>query len=185
MAAPQYNVAQYDVNQYDAETTAWSRTLTDATTPIDTETVSDSVVEIESSVLMIALVNLAINGRFETVSASDADTPSMLTYNSFMYNMRMYNAHYSFGLAKNIQPVKLDTVVIFETASTLVSFVRSFPETLLLTDARMSISTVQKLEAVISSDVLTKQITNKGLTVTIKMNDWFTIKNSPQSDPWS
>lgn len=41
------------------------------------------------------------------------------------------------------------------------------------------------VDAVNGSDNLTRQITDKRLDDTVRMNEWFTIKNVPQSDPWS
>lgn len=44
---------------------------------------------------------------------------------------------------------------------------------------------ISLVDSVLHTDSLTKQITNKGLSDTIHVNEWFTIKSSPQSDPWS
>lgn len=41
------------------------------------------------------------------------------------------------------------------------------------------------VDSVVDVDVLSKQITDKRLVESVKMNEWFTAKNAPQSDPWS
>lgn len=42
-----------------------------------------------------------------------------------------------------------------------------------------------KVDSILASDDLTKQITDKRLLETVRANIWFTLKNAPQSDPWS
>ena len=43
----------------------------------------------------------------------------------------------------------------------------------------------QKVDSLVETDVVTKAITNKVLTDGLRINGWFTVKQAPQSDPWS
>lgn len=52
-------------------------------------------------------------------------------------------------------------------------------------DARTVSASLQKTDNSVLVDSLSKQVTEKVLSETVKANIWFTEKNAPQSDPWS
>lgn len=60
----------------------------------------------------------------------------------------------------------------------------TFHETVTSSDARANMPTLPKVDSLIATDVLSKQITDKRLSDAVQMNIWFTEKNNPQSDPW-
>lgn len=65
------------------------------------------------------------------------------------------------------------------------TFMKNLVEILTPADVRTFFYYMQKVDAVNLVDALSKQITNKRVGDTVTLNDWFTIENNPQSDPWS
>jgi len=53
----------------------------------------------------------------------------------------------------------------------------------LVEDITKSIS-MGLVDFVLQEDNASKQITNKAVNDTLRLNDWLEIKQSPQSDPW-
>lgn len=56
---------------------------------------------------------------------------------------------------------------------------------LLLADAVAKSMSIGLADFVLNSDSASKQITNKAVNDTLRLNDWLEIRNAPQSDPWS
>lgn len=99
-------------------------------------------------------------------------------YNQFMYNEQTYNG-----------PHTLHVVLLSDVSSTSDTLSPLDVEKLLQDTATLSENMVfdsskQLSDIVFLDESFTKQITNKGLFDSIRLNDWLSIKKI-LSDPWS
>lgn len=99
-------------------------------------------------------------------------------YNTFEYNTAQYNAD-AFFLVQNL----FETQGMMDADVTQPQIVKL--ETVTNTDT-LTNSTQKPLvgEVILSLDSLSRQITDKRLSATVRLSDWLSISNSPQSDPW-
>ena len=61
----------------------------------------------------------------------------------------------------------------------------TFSELMVMVEVRTNMLSKPLADAEILVDSITKSITEKRLTDAVTTNDWFTVKNAPQSDPWA
>lgn len=98
-------------------------------------------------------------------------------YNTFEYNTSQYNADAFF-----LNLSCADTITESDT--------RVETPTKALSDAVASATAItMSMQSIIPNtvtlvDIVTKQVTNKGLSNRIRMSDWISIKQNPQTEIW-
>jgi hypothetical protein len=152
-----YNEHLYNDNVYNAAIIVM--TLTESISSTDVRAYTDSLTRAEAITLMEVLIKM-FNGVILSETITEMDV-----------------------LTKNALLAKVDLLTM--TDLRLNNFLKALVETMTIADVRTMAYTTGKVDAVNLVDFLSKQITNKRVTETVKLNDWFTIKNYPQSDPWS
>lgn len=81
------------------------------------------------------------------------------------------------------QLVKLETIT---SSDTLVSTVyKVLLETITLTDTRTMDQTRSLVEFILLVDSITKQITDKRLADSIRLQDWISVRKNPAANIWS
>ena len=173
------------MSETDALTNSVTSLQSDSLTPSDALTNFLAKLNEDNDVVVDAVMNFVVNGKFETVSVEETTPTPSAMYNTFMYNAGAYSQPSFSGFVKNIQPLKTEAITITENFARLVNYLRTFPETVTLTDVRAIVFSPSFVDVLLSTDVLTKQITNKGLPDTLRINDWLTVNRNPQNDPWS
>lgn len=104
---------------------------------------------------------------------------SFYTYNESMYNEHQYNADTS-----NVLNILTESVLV--TDSTIVkSFGALRLESVASTDENINDAETAFLDSMFPDDFLSKSITNKGLSDTIRLAVWFKIQRVPTvNNPW-
>lgn len=95
-------------------------------------------------------------------------------YNTFQYNTSQYNADATFyviSLSESLSESDVD-IIFVDSVQT---------ETVSLSDVLTQSDSIIITESFVPSDSLTIQITNKALTESVRINDWFSIKKIQES----
>ena len=100
-------------------------------------------------------------------------------YNTIRYNTAQYNAQALYF----VQPLADSVTAVDTTITKSMDLVKL--ETITPVDTRTNDLTRSLVDSSVLLADVTKQITDKRLVETIKENEWFTVKQAPQSDPWS
>ena len=102
-----------------------------------------------------------------------------MQYNESQYNEHQYNAD-----TNDVLNVLVESMTI--TDDTIVKSIGAIRvESLSSSDLRLHDIEIPLLEGIFPDDVLTKSITNKGLSDTIRMAIWFKIERVPTvNNPW-
>lgn len=180
----QYNESQYNGDSYNL--TEYAQTLVETITPSDaTVAFSVGIVRMDSQGTADAISgNAALQAFLDTVTIYQrANTPFAYNngrYNDFMYNVRTDEDEIL------LMPGKMltgnDVVVTDELRPFLIDKVmlESFSESDVLS------LTSQPLfdDFVFLSEFFRIEITNKALDETLRLADWVTIKQNPQSEEW-
>lgn len=99
-------------------------------------------------------------------------------YNEFMYNEQTYNGPHTLHVALLSDSTTLSEVLSPLDVEKLLQDTTNLSEAITF-DASMNLADIVFLD-----ENFTKQITNKGLFDSIRLNDWVSIKKI-LSDPWS
>lgn len=180
----QYNESQYNGDSYNltnyAQTMVETITLTDGTVAK-----SISSLRTDSQGMADALSDgVSLSAFLDTVTIYQrANTP--FAYNNGQYNFFMYNARADedeillmpgkvmgdgMGIADAMQPFTIEKVM---------------GETMTPTDLTVFFfDIIHPIDIVALEEVFRIEITNKALDATVRINDWLSIEQSPQSDAW-
>lgn len=102
------------------------------------------------------------------------------------FNGAIFNDLITSSDVRLMMPVKAVADSLSLSDAKVIAFLKNLPETVTLTDLRTIVLQRSLVDFIILIDILTKQITDKRLPMeTLRMSDWLSIRNSPQSDPWS
>lgn len=99
-------------------------------------------------------------------------------YNEFMYNEQTYNGPHTLYVA-----LLSDSTILSEVSSPL-DVEKLLQDTANLSEATTFDASMSLSDIIFLDENFTKQITNKGLFDSIRLNDWVSIKKI-LSDPWS
>lgn len=179
----QYNESEYNGDEYNL--TNYTQTLVETITPTDA-TVAKSVSMLRTDSQGTADVisdGVSLTAFLETVSILQrAKTP--FAYNNGMYNQYMYNARL------DEDEILLLTIKALNDSISSTDFLQPFSiskvllETLTETDVRIMMANKSLLEFLFLSEFFQIEITNKALNDTVRLADWLTIKQNPQTIDW-
>jgi len=180
----QYNESLYNGDSYNL--TNYTQTLVETITPTDADVLkSISVLRTDSQGTADALGGSAsLQAFLETVTIYQrANTP--FAYNNGRYNDYMYNARADEDEILLMATKALSDIVVLTDAMQPFEIAKELLESLASNDATVisDVTTLQSDVIVISTEHRI-EITNKALNETLRINDWLTIKQSPQSDQW-
>lgn len=179
----QYNESLYNGDSYNL--TNYSATLVETIAPTDADVVKDvSVVRADSQGTADAIGGSAsLQAFLETVTILQrAKTPH--AYNTGMYNQYMYNARLD-----EDEILLMATKALVDTL-TLTDSLEPFTIDKLLSEIMTETDTLSfsaqsiLIEFVFLSELFNIQFTNKALNDIVRLGDWLSIKQNPQSDNW-
>lgn len=99
----------------------------------------------------------------------------MTKYNTAKYNTELYNADVTFHL------VRLDDTTTLTDATISKTIGKGLSDSTSLADTRTQDTVKPLADSVNLVDTVTKSITKKGLSDSIRLNDWLTVKKNPQN----
>lgn len=180
-----YNEKMYDATSYNL--TEYAADLSETVTATDgTITKSIGAVKTDSQGTADALSDgVSLAAMLDTVVIyQHARTP--FAYNNGMYNQFMYNARLDedeillMAIKENLDDILASDV--------LQPFVisKNLPETIPTVDATVFFFDFTLIPDIVIIDEsgFRVEITNKALDATLRVNDWLSIEQSPQSDNW-
>lgn len=181
----QYNESQYNGDEYNV--TNYTATLTESLTESDaTVAFSMGIVKTDSQGTADALSDgVSLAALLDTVTIYQrANTP--FAYNNGRYNDFMYNAR-----ADEDEILLMATKFLADNTVSMSDFLapftvqKSLSETMTSIDATVFFFDFTALpDVVVMDELFSIQITNKALGATIRLNDWLSIEQNPQSDQW-
>lgn len=181
----QYNESQYNGDSYNL--TNYTSTLTETVTPSDaTITKSIIAVKMDSQGTADAISDgVSLAAMLDTVTIYQrANTP--FAYNNGKYNDFMYNSRADEDEILLMATKVLNGEAVFSN-DFLAPFAveKSFTETQPVSDLTVFFFDITALtDVVIAEELFRIEITNKALGATLRLNDWLSIEQSPQSDQW-
>lgn len=178
----QYNDQQYNGEEYNL--TAYVQTCTETIAASDDLTKSVSVIRTDSQGTADALSgNDNLAAFLETVSILQrAKTP--FYYNGGNYNWYMYNSRL------DDDEIIILTIKALSDSIGSSDFIAPFMVEKLLSETVTDVDTLSfsaslsLFDFIFLSEFFRIEITNKALNDTIQVNDWLTVKQSPQSVEW-
>lgn len=99
-------------------------------------------------------------------------------YNQFMYNEQTYNGPHT------LHVVLLSDISSVSESLSPIDVDKLLQDITILSENTVFDSNKQLSDIVFLDETFTKQITNKGLFDSVRINDWLSIKKI-LSDPWS
>jgi hypothetical protein len=180
----QYNSDVYNDTQYNL--TAFAVGLLETITPSDSLSKSIEIVKTDSEALADVIsdgVNMA--AMLETVNILQrARTPH--PYNSGLYNWYMYNTRLDDDEILLMAQKALTDSFTSSDAITSISMIKEQLETLTPSDSlAMTNILAPFIEFLFSFDAVQREISNKALYDTIRINDWLTIRHTPFVEYWN
>lgn len=176
--AYQYNASEFNLISYDVN-------LFDSVTESDEVLKMPQIVRTDSQGTADALSDgFSLAAMMDTVTIYQrASTPFAYNngrYNDFMYNIRADEDEILLMPTKALP----DTVTITDVMASF-SIEHILSDTLTSTDGTVAfMATSEMVEVVVLDEIFRLEVTNKALNETLRINDWLTIKQRPQSDNW-
>lgn len=182
----QYNESLYNGDSYNL--TNYAQTLTETMTEMDaTVTKNISTTKTDSQGTADALSDgVTLSALLDTVTIFQrAYTP--FAYNNGQYNVFMYNARFDEDEILLMATKFLndnDVIVTDELEPFVID--KNASETVPVTDQTVFFFDFTALPDVVVIDEsnFKVEITNKALNATLRLNDWLSIEQNPQSDNW-